>query len=741
MLISRDTFSQRWEIIVEAGYQIRNYILEEKIGAGGVGEVWRARHATLDRYVAIKIMFSHLSKDPDFQARFLREAVTMANLEHPNIVSVTDYFSEEDRTCLIMSYVECGSLRDWIKEKGQFSEAEALQIGTEILHALSFAHQRGVIHRDVKPSNILMDYKGQAYLSDFGIVLLTSEERLTTTGTFMGTVEYMSPEQIQTVKGVTNLSDQYSCGCVLYEMLTGHPPCGSRDGGDTEFTIMRRHTTEQPTDLRSLNPSVTAHTERGIMRALEKEPGKRFPNCEDMAKFMNLSSAAQSHAAPVAPDLTVARTVVSKSPRVVVPKAISDKIVSKQTSDIVLPKPATGTVISAQSANKPLKQPAGFTPDAPTMVVPQTSVENNKPQAGISGGPTGNNATPFVGKATGRKHKIVALVLLLLLISGAALTYIQLDENRRVRSLLTKADQAYSQGHYKTPEGSSALDYYKRVLELDIENQSAINGLSRLIKLYRELSKQAGKLKIFSEAENYANDAFNIAGIHSALDSYADQIKADQKTIQAMKNVENIKATQKKMQAIEEQKATLKRKKKALRAKHEKQTDSPKGVTPRQSRITTVSKAKHTHPKKTTIAKTDQLPSHKTKKVETKQATITTAKLEPQPKPKSKAEINKEIKILNKKGRILLRKRNITHDEIKLALKHYNDINALYKGHKYLKKGYKLIVKASYVLARKKIKLKQYDLAEQIVETGLSVNKTYRGLTKLKKILLKNKKK
>lgn len=267
---------------LEVGKKVRDFILEKKIGAGGVGEVWRARHQLLDKVYAIKVIFRHLSSDNNFQDRFLMEAVAMASLDHPNIVGIHNFFIEDERTYLIMSFIEGESLEDMIQQKGPIPVHDAIEISSGILDALNFAHSKGVIHRDVKPSNIIIRPDKQGCLVDFGIALVLGKPRVTQFGTNIGTPEYMSPEQIK-AKDMDHRTDVYSYGCVLYEMLTGEPPFGVQSENLTDFDIMSRHINTPPPSLRASNPDITAPVEAAIMRALAKNPDDRFSGCREMA--------------------------------------------------------------------------------------------------------------------------------------------------------------------------------------------------------------------------------------------------------------------------------------------------------------------------------------------------------------------------------------------------------------------------------------------------------------------------
>jgi serine/threonine-protein kinase len=268
--------------MMEAGQKIRDYVLDAPIGAGGVGEVWRAHHERLDKPVAIKVILPHLCRDANIFKRFEQEAVAMAKLEHPHIVSVYDFFPVGENACLVMSYIEGGSLEDLIKRHGRLGLAEALEISGGILEALDTAHRQLVVHRDVKPSNILVRPDLHAYLVDFGIALVLGKTRVTKFGTNVGTSEYMSPEQIRGDKP-DHQTDVYSFGCVLYEMLAGRPPFGSLSAeGVTDYTIMQRHIKDAPPLLRSLNPKVDQQTEAVVVRALAKDRRDRFAGCAEM---------------------------------------------------------------------------------------------------------------------------------------------------------------------------------------------------------------------------------------------------------------------------------------------------------------------------------------------------------------------------------------------------------------------------------------------------------------------------
>src|SRR6266545_622624 len=196
---------------MQPGQRIRDYVFEEKIGEGGMGEVWRAEHGILQRPVAIKVMARHLEADHEFGQRFLQEARAQARLSHPRIVGVSDFFAEAGQYFLVMPLMSGKTLADRLHEvQGPLPVGEALAIARDVLDALDYAHQQGVIHRDVKPSNVLLDIGGHACLTDFGIALSLGRSRLTRTGASLGTPHYMSPEQIRAPRTLDHRTDVYS---------------------------------------------------------------------------------------------------------------------------------------------------------------------------------------------------------------------------------------------------------------------------------------------------------------------------------------------------------------------------------------------------------------------------------------------------------------------------------------------------------------------------------------------------
>lgn len=258
------------------------YRVGKVLGEGGAGVVYQAEHTSLGHLVAIKTLFSKLARNPDTRGRFLEEGIIQANLTHPNIVRVTDTISEAGVTAIVMEYVDGPSLDDYLRKLDRLlTETEACQVMCAVLDAMAFAHSEGVVHRDLKPANILMARVGggtQPRVTDFGIAKLLSSQGRTATGTTMGTLYYISPEQLASAKTVDGRADIYSLGCTLFEMLTLQPPYPL----DTDFAVMMAHLNEPVPDPRTVRPELSAAVAEVVMRAMAKDPAARFQQCEEM---------------------------------------------------------------------------------------------------------------------------------------------------------------------------------------------------------------------------------------------------------------------------------------------------------------------------------------------------------------------------------------------------------------------------------------------------------------------------
>ncbi|MDE3090863.1 MAG: serine/threonine protein kinase, partial [Chloroflexota bacterium] len=261
------------------GKTVGNYQIVEEIGRGGMGTVFRGFQPSLNRPVAIKVLSPALAQDAEFFKRFKQEALATAALDHPNIIHVYDTGEDQDVHYIAMEYIGGGNLYSRIRDQAApMPVVEAARIAAQIATALDFAHRRGIVHRDVKPSNILLDPEGRAVLSDLGIARALEGTRLTHTGVMMGTPEYMSPEQAQG-KPVDGRADLYSLGVVLYEMLTGRIPFQ----GDTPLVMLYKQIHEIPPDPNKLNPKIPKSLASVLRKALAKDPEKRYAAGQQMA--------------------------------------------------------------------------------------------------------------------------------------------------------------------------------------------------------------------------------------------------------------------------------------------------------------------------------------------------------------------------------------------------------------------------------------------------------------------------
>jgi serine/threonine protein kinase len=260
------------------GENVGPYRIIEQLGQGGMATVFKAYHASLDRYVAIKALHPAFNQDPNFEARFQREARVVAKLEHPHIVPVYDYAEHEKRPYLVMKFIEGNTLKARL-DKGPLASEDIARIVDAVGSALSYAHRQGILHRDIKPSNVLVAKDGQMYLADFGLARMAqSGESTLSSDMIMGTPQYISPEQAMGIKELDERTDLYSFGVMLYEMVVGKVPFNA----DTPFSVIHDHIYSPLPLPHTVNPDVPESVERVLLKALAKERDARYKNVAQM---------------------------------------------------------------------------------------------------------------------------------------------------------------------------------------------------------------------------------------------------------------------------------------------------------------------------------------------------------------------------------------------------------------------------------------------------------------------------
>ncbi len=266
------------------------YRLEAKLGSGGMSTVYLARDTTLDRQVAVKVMHREMSEQADQLERFRQEARAVAKLSHPNVVAVIDAGEDKGHPYIVFEYVEGETLKQRISRVGALDAQEALAYAIEIARGLTVAHARRMVHRDIKPQNVLIDAEGRAKLTDFGISRQLESDGLTATGRVLGTTDYVSPEQAMG-HPVDQRSDIYSLGVVLYEMLTGQVPYHA----DSQVGVAMKHVNEEMPDVQQRRPELSAAAALVVERATSKDPDQRYQDVGEMID--DLSTALEVEAA------------------------------------------------------------------------------------------------------------------------------------------------------------------------------------------------------------------------------------------------------------------------------------------------------------------------------------------------------------------------------------------------------------------------------------------------------------
>ncbi|MDQ3995109.1 MAG: protein kinase [Actinomycetota bacterium] len=267
------------------------YELEELLGSGGMSNVYRAHDRVLERRVALKVLHDRYSGDPEYVERFRREAQAIASLSHPNIVTIIDRGEFEGCQFIVFEHIRGETLKDIVADEAPLPVEQALALVHQAARGLAYAHGSGIVHRDVKPQNVLIDQEGIAKVTDFGIARSADRDEMTIPGTVMGTSDYISPEQASGER-VDERSDQYSLGVLLYELLTGDVPYP----GDSMVTVAFRHLHDPVPSVREKRPEVSPRVDAVIRRAMAKRPEDRFPSTDALIAALEVCMSEETTA-------------------------------------------------------------------------------------------------------------------------------------------------------------------------------------------------------------------------------------------------------------------------------------------------------------------------------------------------------------------------------------------------------------------------------------------------------------
>jgi serine/threonine-protein kinase len=329
------------------GSHFAGYRIDALIGQGGMGEVYRAENPRLGTWLALKVLAQHLADKEQVRERFVRESRAAASLDHPHVIPIFDADEADGIPFIAMRYVEGSDLRAVMEQEGPLAVDRSLDVLGQIADALDWAHSRGLVHRDVKPANILLERRPQgkehAYLSDFGVAKQAFATGLTSTGDFVGTIEYIAPEQIQGTD-VDGRADIYALGCILYECLSGTPPYDR----DSAIGVMYAKLEQEPPALTEKRADLAPAVDQVILRALAKDPGDRYrTGTELIADARRAVAGEQISAPPAGPTETVVRPTPQAQETVVRPKPMAQETVVRPQAK---PSPAakSETVLAAR---------------------------------------------------------------------------------------------------------------------------------------------------------------------------------------------------------------------------------------------------------------------------------------------------------------------------------------------------------------------------------------------------------
>jgi len=507
--------------------QISSYRLESEIARGGMGIVYRAVHTVFDEVVAIKAIFPELTLNPELRTRFVNEAKIQRRLQHPNIVQIREFLIDQGRFYIVMELIEGETLAQRLKRLGPtLPTSETLEIFRQALQGLGFAHAQGVIHRDMKPSNIMLTREGAAKLTDFGIARAVGVPGLTGTGTVLGTPAYMAPEQIQGRK-LDHRADIYSLGVTLYEMVAGRVPFERPRDSDSDYQVLRAHIEQAPLPPSRLVASMPPFIEAAILKAMAKRPEERFASCQEF------------EAALVPPELPPTRRVVSATPPGLreseAAVAIGAAALRPASLEAAWPRVAPGPPEPLRVAKPaaPQRAPAPMKPKAgywwALLVLAVALGVGGYWLSRVQPGPEPTVPPSPTGELPATKQSPPAPVVQPPTEPGAATsTQPTAELAAQFQAHIKQANAALDRGEYNT-----AIAAYRRALELDATNQEARRGIDRA-----ERAKAAESAVQVQPLINQAKEALDRGEYNGAISAYRRALQLDSTNPKARAGIE-----------------------------------------------------------------------------------------------------------------------------------------------------------------------------------------------------------